>query len=388
MFNKKEKRKESAAAVNTEDQVRNALKKKLAKQRVKKIITWVVVIVVVVGGMFLYNFYKDNGRFPWSEAKSAVSMVQMVEEKVYESTYNTAIDLSGYVAPFDQQKVNFRSTGAITGVYVVEGQAVKKGDLLVTIDDTSQQYTVANLESQIEQAQLEGSARSLKLLELQKQAAQNNLEYTKSFANFDGVVASVAVSAGDYFEAGSSAMTIIDRSKLKATVEIDEIDMQYVKLGQEAVLTFDAMPGTTITAVVSYIPMIGRYTNQGIGVMDVEITIDNPPAGIFPGYTFEGTINVEGEVAMTLVPQSAVTTRRGVSTVEKKLPDGTTKTTTITVKYLGEGLCQVLTGDLKAGDIVMVKKSALSSDTTAMMVNMSMSTDMSPEPPSGGPGMR
>ena len=122
------------------------------------------------------------------------------------------------------------------------------------------------------------------------------------------MVASVDVSVGDYFDAGSSAMTIIDRSTLKATVEIDEIDMMYVEVGQKAVLYFDSYPDSSIEAVVEYIPMIGRYTNQGIGVMDVELKIPNPPATIAPGYTFVGSITIEGETKILLVPQSAITT--------------------------------------------------------------------------------
>lgn len=384
---KKDTKKRADVGVSTEDQVRNTLKRRMARRRVKRIITWAVVLILIFGGGTLYNFYKQNGRFPWSPEKPAVSAFTTVEEKVYESTYSTTIDLSGYVIPYDEQKVNFRSTGAITGVYVSEGQSVKKGDLLVTIDDTNQQYAIANLEAQIEQAQLEGSSRTLKLLELQKKTAENNLDYTRSYANFDGVVASVDVSVGDYFEAGDSAMTLIDRSKLKATVEIDEIDMQYVTLGQTAELTFDALPGVIVPASVSYIPMLGRYTTQGIGVMDVEITIENPPQGLVPGYTFEGTINVEGEVSMMLIPQSAITTRRGISTVEKKLSDGTSQTVTITVKYLGEGICQVLGGDLKVGDTVLVRKSVLPSDAaSSMMLSVGGGND---EPPrGGGPGSR
>ena len=368
--------------VSTEDQVRGTLRRRMARKRVKKTIIWILVIAIVMGGYYLYDFYKKNSRLPWAAAKPAVSLYTTEEAKVYESTYNTTIDLSGYVAPFEEQKVKFRSTGAITGVYVKAGQLVKKGDLLVTIDDTNQQYVLANLESQIEQAKIEGSARSLKLLELQKKTAENNLDYTRSYANFDGVVASVDVSVGDYFEAGASAMTVIDRSKLKATVEIDEIDMQYVKLGQKAVLTFDSLPGQNVEAVVTYIPMIGRYTTQGIGVMDVKITIDDPPAGLAPGYTFEGRIDVEGEISMVLVPQAAVTTRRGTSTVEKKMPDGSTQTVTVSVKYLGEGLCQVLGGTLKVGDTVIVKKSTLPSDSVS---NMMVSVD---GPAPDGPGPR
>jgi hypothetical protein len=90
---------------------------------------------------------------------------------------------------------------------------------------------------------------------------------------------------------------------------------------------------------------------------------------------------------MMLIPQSAVTTRRGISTVEKKLSDGTSQTVTITVKYLGEGICQVLGGDLKVGDTVLVRKSVLPSDAaSSMMLSVGGGND---EPPrGGGPGSR
>ena len=70
--------------------------------------------------------------------------------------------------------------------------------------------------------------------------------------------------------------------------------------------------------------MIGRYTNQGIGVMNVELKIPNPPANIAPGATFEGSITIEGETKILLVPQSAITTTRGSDGVTKKNGDGTT----------------------------------------------------------------
>jgi multidrug efflux pump subunit AcrA (membrane-fusion protein) len=103
--------------------------------------------------------------------------------------------------------------------------------------------------------------------------------------------------------------------------------------------------------------MIGRYTNTGIGVMDVEIIIDNPPEKLKPGFSFEGVIEVESEQSMLLVSQSAVTTKRGVSTVTKELEDGSTQTVTVQVKYLGENLYQILSGDVKDGDTVIYTRS-------------------------------
>lgn len=343
---------------HTEERVRASLKKKLRKKRVKRLVTWLVILLIVLIGIYSYRYYKTNGRLPLvggGAAAAAPNTSALQEVAVREVEFSQTIDISGNVEAFQTQRVVFRSTGAVTGVFVKEGDRVTKGDLLATIDDTSQSYTLANIESQIEEAKLQGSVRQVELLERQHKMALNNLDYTKAYANFDGVVASVNVDVGDYFEAGTAAMVIIDRSKLKATVEIDEIDIQSVHTGMMAQLTFDSVPGETIEAVVDYIPMLGRTTNQGIGVLDVEIVIDNPPSAITPGFTFAGTISADEVKNMLVIPTSAViSNRRGSDTVRKKGPDGNPISVEITTKYLGEGMSEILSGSIKAGDIVLV----------------------------------
>ena len=236
-----------------------------------------------------------------------------------------------------------------------EGDYVTKGQLLASIDSTSQQANLQSIRNQLEEAELAGSERDVELLSLQEKAAQNTLDYTNIYANFDGVVTSVDVDEGDYFEAGDlTVLTLVDISKLKATVEIDEIDMQYVRLGQKAELVFESRPDIVVEAVVSYIPMLGRYTDQGIGVADVELLIEDPPEGIMPGFTFEGTLEAEGDVTMLLIPQAAITRGRGGSqSVTVKRPDGTREVVEIRTEYLGEGLAELLSGDLQEGDTLV-----------------------------------
>lgn len=339
---------------DNENKVLNDRKRKLKRRKIRTAVILVLVAVVLFGLFECYSFYMQNGRWPWKK-ETAPSVVQELTTQAYESRYNTQIDISGSVQAIETQEVKIRATGAVTGVYVEEGDRVVKGQLLATVDDTDQQYTVASLEKQIEVARVSRttSQRDIELLEMQLESARKKVEYTKAYANFDGVVVSVSISEGDYFDAGSAVMTIIDDSKLKATVEIDEIDIQMVELGMPASLTSDAVPGKPIQARVSYIPMVGRYSSQGIGVMDVEIVVDNPPVSLKPGFSFEGTIPIESEQVMLLVPQAAVTTSNGVSSVVRLNSDGTRETVAIQVKYLGENVYQVLSGDIKAGDTLV-----------------------------------
>jgi len=341
-----------------EQQLFAARKRSRRIRTIRRAVIWTVIIVAVVYGLFAYNFHLQNSRWPWQEAVETTES-ELVRTKVYLDTYTTNVDISGYVQAYQTQEVMIRSTGAVKAVYVKEGDRVKKGQLLAETDSTSQSYNVRDIEWQIERAKISGSYsdKDMELLEMKLDSAKQQLENTKAYANFDGVVVKVSISEGDYFEAGKAVMTIIDDSKYKSTVEVDEIDVQLLKTGMKAALTADSIPGTAFEGRVTYIPMIGRYTNTGIGVMDVEIVIDNPPEKLKPGFSFEGVIEVESEQSMLLVSQSAVTTKRGVSTVTKELEDGTLQTVTVQIKYLGENLYQILSGDVKDGDTVVYSRS-------------------------------
>ncbi|MDY5931900.1 MAG: efflux RND transporter periplasmic adaptor subunit [Candidatus Ornithospirochaeta sp.] len=368
-------RKELTPSELQEKRLRDASRARKRKKRIRSLITWIAVLALIACALYYYAVKKAESE---AKKKAIENQTVTVETTVRKNTYTQTIDLSGYVVAFDTQSTKFRSTGAVTGVFVEEGDKVTKGQLLASIDSTKQLANLQSIRNSIEQAELSGSTRSLELLRLQEKNAENDLDYTNIYANFDGEVATVNVSVNDYFEAGSSVMTIVDRSKLKATVEIDEIDMQYVELGQKAYLTFDGIPGQVVEARVSYIPMLGRYTNQGIGVVDVELTIDNPPQGLIPGFTFEGTIAVEGDISMLLIPKAAVTTGRGgATTVRKKNADGSIDTVSVRVKYLGEGICQVLAGDIEEGDTLVYDTKSSGSGFAMMMGGA----------PGGGPRM-
>ena len=72
------------------------------------------------------------------------------EAVVTSNTYTQIIDISGYVEPYDSQTLRFRSTGAVTGVFVEEGDHVVKGQRLASIDNTQQLASLQEIRDQIE----------------------------------------------------------------------------------------------------------------------------------------------------------------------------------------------------------------------------------------------
>ena len=338
-----------------EKKLRQAQAARKRKKRIKTFIGWLVVIFIVSLVLFWFLKMKKDSEAQIVALQNANTSI---EYTVIKSNYVKSIDISGNVEAYDKQEANFRSSGAVTDVFVKVGDKVTKGQVLATIDDTEKQYNLKQIEDQIAEAKISGSIKNLESLELQKKNAEEQLSYATLTANFDGIVSKVSISENDYVTAGTAVITIIDVSKLKTTVEIDEIDMQYIEENQTATLSFDSLPGQSVEAYVSYIPMEGRYTSQGIGVVDVEMTILDPPEGLRTGFTFTGSIDLEQDVEMLLVPSSSVSTERGGKTyVTVKNADGSTDKRNVTVSYLGEGYSQVLSG-LNEGEIITYQSSS------------------------------
>lgn len=297
--------------------------------------------------------------------KNSSDKQELRTAEAYENAFTASIDISGYLEAADIQNVQFRGTGAITGVFVEAGDIVKKGQLLATIDDTSQRYSLLRAEQELEKAESTASEKELELLRLQVQTAKNNMEYTQAVANFDGVVSEVNIAVGDYAEAAKTLnlMQVVDLSYLKATVDIDEIDVKYLKEGQELELNFDSLPGEKIKARIDYIPMLGTYsTSSGIGVKSVRIVIDDPKEGLYPGYSFSSTITSKSEKSSLMIQSASVISRRGKSYIYKIDDNGNPRQIEVTVRYLGEGVSEVLSGDIKAGDEYVLNPSAVQSD--------------------------
>ena len=161
-----------------EQKLKDAMAKRKRRKVIRTIVTWVLILAVL---FVLYTYYKSI------KAKNAAAIANMnttvtVERQVKEIEYSVKIDVSGFVEPHDIQNAKFRSTGTVTGVYVEEGDHVKKGQLLASIDNTKETSNLQNIRNQMEEAQLNGNTRQLEQLKLQEKTAMNSLDYTNTFA--------------------------------------------------------------------------------------------------------------------------------------------------------------------------------------------------------------
>lgn len=147
-------------------------------------------------------------------------------------------EYSGRVKENDEVSLGFKTAGQLQHVYVKEGDLVKKGQLLATLDAADYQLAVNAVQAQYDQVkdevervaklyqkngvsanEYEKAAAGLRQLEVQLQANKNKVAYTKLYSPITGHVKSVNFSAAEMVDAGTAVFSLLDDSGLK--VEFD-----------------------------------------------------------------------------------------------------------------------------------------------------------------------
>jgi len=227
--------------------------------------------------------------------------------------------------------------------------------------------------------------------------AQDALSDYYIYANLTGVVSSVDIKSGDDISSGSVVTTIITKSKI-AKITLSESDIADIKVGDKAILTFDAIEDLTITGGVIEVDSAGT-ASSGVVSYGLEIAFDTNSDSVKSGMSASATIITNSKSDVLTIPTTAVKSNNdGTYYVQvlSKAYDLTDKTNSIkgvvsatapTAKTITIGLSDEtnteITGGLSENDQVVVR---ISTTTTA-----SSSSSRSSAPPNSilntnGPG--
>jgi len=275
---------------------------------------------------------------------------------VRTETYENAIQIAGTVAAAKSQTLKSLNDGTVVGVYKNEGDVVKKGDLIVQLDDTEQQYNLANLDYEISVARQNQTSGKLKLMQTQRISLLRKIEDRKIVATFDGVIAALDVDPGDYLEAKDEIGTLVNTDYLTADVEVAETDVAKLKVGQKVDFTFPAYDDTVEGYLVSY-PAIGEVTSRGATVVNATVRIDNVPDGILPNFSFTGKIQITEPEQKLVVERYAIGREKGMAFAEIIGRDGKTTKVEVTVEPYGLDYVNILSG-LTGGEMLKAQSSA------------------------------
>ena len=259
----------------------------------KKTKILIILLILGVGGYFVYDkFFKVKDE-----------KVEFITKKAKKGSFSKKVDATGEIFATELIDVGAQVSGQIKKLYVKLGDQVKKGDMIASIDSSTQQNSIDNKEAQlaIYKAQLESakvalniaktqfdrenalfsknatskqefesakntfSANSAKIKELEAQIKQTNIElstakinlgYTKITAPRDGTVVSVQVEEGQTVNANQTTPTIVniaDLSHVKMKMQIAEGDITKIKVGTPVEYSILSEPTKKFQTTVSSI---------------------------------------------------------------------------------------------------------------------------------------
>ena len=259
----------------------------------KKTKILIILLILGVGGYFVYDkFFKVKEE-----------VVEFIAKKAKKGSFSKKVDATGEIFATELIDVGAQVSGQIKKLYVKLGDQVKKGDMIASIDSSTQQNSADNKEAQlaIYKAQLESakvalniaktqfdrenalfsknatskqefetakntfSSNSAKIKELEAQIKQTNIElstakinlgYTKITAPRDGTVVSVQVEEGQTVNANQTTPTIVniaDLSRVKMKMQIAEGDITKIKVGTPVEYSILSEPTKKFQTTVSSI---------------------------------------------------------------------------------------------------------------------------------------
>jgi membrane fusion protein (multidrug efflux system) len=208
-------------------------------------------------------------------------------------------DRAGSLRAVREVRIVNQEEGRLTEVRVREGDRVKAGEVLVRYDDRILRAELDKTSATLNQAELDHersrqlkekgfvsddavsrAATALEIARAQARLLRVRVQHMTIAAPFDGVVARRLVEPGNVTPQHTHLLTVIDPSQLVTDVNVSELVMPYLAVGDRAEVRIDAL-GEKLHAgrIVRIHPSIDAATRTG----RVEVVLDPVPPGARPG---------------------------------------------------------------------------------------------------------
>jgi len=232
-------------------------------------------------------------------SRDASRVVKVRVEQVGASQSNINRSYVGTVGEGSGSSLSFSTMGTVRSVAVQEGQSVKAGQVLATLDATQMQNAVQVADAALKQAEdaykrmemlyQKGSLPEIKFIDVKtklseaqttKRMAQKNLSDCVLKAPFSGVIAKRSVDVGTNAMPGLECFKLIKLGNVEVTFAVPEQEIGSFKVGQDIAFTVAALDGKRY---------VGRVTKKGVEAnalshtYDVVLSVGNADRALLPG---------------------------------------------------------------------------------------------------------
>ncbi len=209
------------------------------------------------------------------------------------------IERNGTLRARRKVQMSLQQEGQLLELPYHEGDSVSQGALLARLDDTLLQAQLRKTQAQRRQA--EGDLQRLKRLKSSRVVAEEELgraitaldvvraeeeelqirlQQTRLLAPFAGVISERLAEPGDNPSRFSHLLTLVDLSSLTTELQLSEMVLPGLRIGDEVSLTIDALGPQQHRGTIERIhPMVDEASRQGT----IEVLLNPPPASAQPG---------------------------------------------------------------------------------------------------------
>jgi RND family efflux transporter MFP subunit len=260
-----------------------------------------------------------------SESGDAPETTKIIPVKVTTLAPSAATTGRNYVGTVEASvavSLAFSSMGTVEQVYVSEGQRVRKGQLLATLNTATAENSYQMMLAKQQQAQdaydrlvkvhENGSLPDIKFVEVEtglQQAksmtavAKKNLDDCRLYAPHDGVIASRSVEAGSSALPGVAVFQLVSVDRVKVKIAVPENEIGKIAEGQTVRLVVPAFDNAVFTGKIE---MKGVVANAISHTYEAKIGINNPQTQLMPGMVCKVFLAGNTETAEMVVPNRTI----------------------------------------------------------------------------------
>jgi len=295
--------------------------------------------------------------------------------------------------------------GRVKQIFFDDGQRVRKGQVMVQLEDQLQQAPRSQAKAELSSAEanhkrnqelvaqnfiskrsLDESGATLEVNRAKLALADATLQRQKVLAPFDGITGLKQINVGDYLKDGADMVNVEDLDAVLLDFRLPERFQAKIRAGQKAQLTVDALPGRPFTAIVQAVDPLIEANGRSVGVRGC---IDNRQQQLRPGmFARVNAVFGSREKAM-VIPEEAIIPQGGrtfvVKLVAGEKPESlVSERVAVKTGLRLPGKVEILEG-LVAGDtVVTAGHQRLQKDGTSVRV-VDLSQAGGPRP-AGAPG--
>ncbi|MGH8820537.1 MAG: efflux RND transporter periplasmic adaptor subunit, partial [Rhodoferax sp.] len=288
----------------------------------KQLIVVVVILIAVFGAIFGGKFYADH-RAAVAASRRTFPSTAVSTAVAREEPWSPLINIVGSLQAVNGTEITAQIAGNVTQVAFRSGANVRKGELLVRLDDSSQLALLHADQAKLQLARATlaraqklyaahaGSQSDLQTAEANSGAAQAAVEGDQATlkkldiaAPFSGVVGIREVSLGQYVSPGTAVVNLQSYDPLLLDFSLPQSNVSEIAVDQNVLFTVNAYPDKSFKGRVT---AIGSQVDPATRNIALQATLANPQALLRPG--MYGNVELEMGQAQhgVVVPNTAIT---------------------------------------------------------------------------------